>query len=208
MAHIAPDELTTDDVSEGDTIKIRFHSRHFRHIITRDFTIVDVTSSYDGQVEEMQVRYHSTGKVYRLMNTDDGTIFNRNRRGEIYELGHIMDYPIDDEPAEQTTGNAATVTDGGDDKSDLSDGEPEQDDHDEIDAEAARELVAQEISELLKSGLSPSQALDYWATQDGNRTHGDFTQTDWSEIRERSQQAISDSVSKAQAQLDDFGEPT
>jgi len=305
MAHISPDDLTTDDVAEGDTIEIRFHSKSHRMIVTRDFDVIEITSDYQGNVEEMQVRYHSTGKVYRLINTDDGTIMNNNRRGDLYELGYVHDYPLEqegdaitddddmnDEDSDRSDetdsegtdafpikinwkGDArskfryrkvdARVNDGGEHGEETaatldrlktrvvvksrdegealasmlkcmvnadyrwttenhrksyqrvlrelenSMPEPEPDEPDEpdetekdaIDAEAAREVVADELADLLKRGLSPSQALDYWATQDGTQTHGGFTQTDWSEIRDRSQQAVSDSVSKAQAQLDE-----
>ena len=51
---------------------------------------------------------------------------------------------------------------------------------------------------LLEAGLSPSQALDYWATEDTEETHGAFTQQEWADIRNVSRQAIGGNVGNAQ----------
>lgn len=78
----------------------------------------------------------------------------------------------------------------------------------EIPAGAARELAVEEIAALLDRGLSPSQALDYYATESEGAlaTHGGYSQGKWSDRRDRSQQAISDSVRKARETLEESGE--
>jgi phage N-6-adenine-methyltransferase len=59
-----------------------------------------------------------------------------------------------------------------------------------------RRTVLDELGELFDAGLSGPKALDYYATEtaDGYQTFGGFTQTEWSDVRGRSQQAISESV--------------
>lgn len=77
---------------------------------------------------------------------------------------------------------------------------------DVIDASISREQVVEELARMLERGLSPSQALDYYATQsgdvDGVETHGEYSQSGWAERRDRSQQAISESVRGARSVLE------
>jgi hypothetical protein len=46
------------------------------------------------------------------------------------------------------------------------------------------------------------QALDYWATEDTEGTHGAFTQREWAEIRGVSRQAIGGNAGNARDALD------
>lgn len=62
--------------------------------------------------------------------------------------------------------------------------------------------VLKEFVPLLEVGLSPSEALDYWATHDTDETHGAFTQKEWAEIRDVSRQAVGGNVSKARGSFE------
>jgi predicted RNA-binding Zn-ribbon protein involved in translation (DUF1610 family) len=81
---------------------------------------------------------------------------------------------------------------------------PEDDGAEEpVDRQSAREQVLDELVPLLEADLSPSQALDYWATEATEATHGAFTQQEWAEIRDVSRQAIGGNAGKARDALKD-----
>jgi hypothetical protein len=69
-----------------------------------------------------------------------------------------------------------------------------------LDREGAREFVLEELTALLERGLSPSEALDYWATRESDdiETYSKLAQQEWADTRGVSSQAISDSVGRAQ----------
>lgn len=52
--------------------------------------------------------------------------------------------------------------------------------------------------DLIQSGLSPAEALDYWMSEIRH-----YSQTEWAGVRETSQQAISKNVRKAHDKLND-----
>ena len=64
------------------------------------------------------------------------------------------------------------------------------------------DVVLEELVPLLEAGLSPSQALDYWAAEDTEETHGAFTQKEWAEIRGVSRQAVGANAGNARDVLD------
>lgn len=74
---------------------------------------------------------------------------------------------------------------------------------DESRVSSAREVVAEELEELLEAGLTPPQALDYWATKDTPATYGGYRGIDWAEVRDASPQAISYSTRQARELLED-----
>ena len=65
-----------------------------------------------------------------------------------------------------------------------------------FDAETFRRNDFESIALLLRRGASPAEALDWFATQEHN-----WTQTEWGDWRERSQQNISGNVSQARESL-------
>ena len=66
----------------------------------------------------------------------------------------------------------------------------------EIEAHGADDADTSLIHDLIRDGLSPSEAVDYHMT-----VENDFTQRKWAKERGRSQQAISDNVRKAKEKL-------
>ncbi|SIR99871.1 hypothetical protein SAMN05421858_5073 [Haladaptatus litoreus] len=53
-----------------------------------------------------------------------------------------------------------------------------------------------ELETLLRSGLSASEALDYWAT-----TKKGYSQSEWADIRGKSRQAVNKNVKNAERKL-------
>lgn len=66
----------------------------------------------------------------------------------------------------------------------------------EIEKYGADDADTSRIHDLIRDGLSPSEAVDYHMT-----VEGEFTQEEWAKERGRSQQAISDNVRKAREKL-------
>jgi hypothetical protein len=66
----------------------------------------------------------------------------------------------------------------------------------EIEKYGAEDADRSRIHDLIRDGLTPSEAVDYHMT-----VESDFTQDEWSKERGRSQQAISDNVRKAKEKL-------
>ena len=56
---------------------------------------------------------------------------------------------------------------------------------------------ADRLESLIRKGLSPAEALDYWAVEE--RGH---TQSGWAEMREIGQGSVSENIAKAKAKLD------
>jgi len=59
------------------------------------------------------------------------------------------------------------------------------------------EWAAEELVELIIAGLSPAEAVDYWATEGRN-----YTQAEWAEIRSTSRQNVNKNVAKAEEKLE------
>jgi len=66
----------------------------------------------------------------------------------------------------------------------------------EIERYGAENADTSRIHDLIRDGLSPSEAVHYHMT-----VEGEFTQEEWAMERGRSQQAISDNVRKAREKL-------
>lgn len=66
----------------------------------------------------------------------------------------------------------------------------------EIERFGAQDANTSRIHDLIRDGLSPSEAVDYHMT-----VENDFTQSEWAEERGKSQQAISKNVRKAEEKL-------
>ena len=49
---------------------------------------------------------------------------------------------------------------------------------------------------LLRSGLSPAEALDYWAT-----TEGEYSQSEWGDVRGVGRKAVNKNVQQAKRKL-------
>ena len=65
-----------------------------------------------------------------------------------------------------------------------------------FDADTFRQDSFEALALLIRRGCSPAEALDWFATEDQN-----WTQTDWSNWRGRSQQNVSGNVSGAREEL-------
>jgi hypothetical protein len=65
-----------------------------------------------------------------------------------------------------------------------------------FDADTFRRNDFEAIALLVRRGCSPAEALDWFATKDQN-----WTQTEWGDWRDRSQQNISGNVSQASEEL-------
>lgn len=108
---IAPNELTTDDISQGDTVTLKFHSNAKCQILFREFTVDTIKSNYDGSVDELLVTYSGgTGKQYRLMAEWEGAIFNNDARGRIYELGMVYQFCFDEDDEGPRSVDTETTT--------------------------------------------------------------------------------------------------
>lgn len=144
----------------------------------------------------------------------DGVKSPRDTAGHSYEVvADVQDDASDDDQEARTIEEAKPFSEEarafGEDveravREASDDVEDEPDGGDVQDVAAARELVLEELAALMAEGLSPSQALDYWATiENGERgTLGGYNQGEWSEVRGVSQQAISDSVRHAKGELE------
>ena len=56
---------------------------------------------------------------------------------------------------------------------------------------------ADRLEELIHLGLSPAEAIDYWAVQERG-----YTQSGWAEMRKIGQGSVSENIAKAKAKLD------
>lgn len=65
-----------------------------------------------------------------------------------------------------------------------------------FDADTFRRDSFEEVALLLRRGASPAEALDWFATEENH-----WSQTEWAEWRGVSQQAVSDNVAEARAEL-------
>jgi DNA-directed RNA polymerase specialized sigma24 family protein len=71
-------------------------------------------------------------------------------------------------------------------------------DQEEVLVDTAREVIKDDFEALFSQGLSPAEAVDYWATKVAG-----YTYREWSEVRQKSRNAVQSNVKRAREKLDE-----